>query len=143
MLDLKMLEKLRSWRDRPKVYRTKPARKLPRMYQEEVRAIVTVSAAGDNVILAAQNKYEIDVISVTVQPASSVTVTLKEKNFFVSQGWQLFPLQFAVLAGKIIDRNHDLILNLSAAVSVAVEVRWIPYFKREYRPEWGLGNGAK
>lgn len=137
---LEMLERLKFWQTlgTRKVYRTKPARLLPRMLQEEVRTVLTVATSGDNVILPAQNKWEVEVISVTVQPTNNpVNLALKEKNFFISPVWQLQILQFAVLPGKIIDRNHDLILNLSGNISVNVQVRWIPYTRREYRPEWG------
>lgn len=135
----RQIERLKFWHTLGTsfIYKTKPARKLPRMLQEEIRTVLTVSALGDNVILSAQNKWEVEVFSVTVQPLTAISVALKEKNFFITPAWQLQGLQFAVLAGKIIDRNHDLILNLSSANPVSVQVRWMPYAGREYRPEWG------
>src|SRR6266404_869232 len=128
----RQLERLKFWQTfgTSVIYKTKPARKLPRMLQEEVRTVLTVSAIGDNVILPAQNKFDVEVISVTIQAtsgASSFSAALKEKNFFISPAWTLQIFQFAVLAGKIIDRNHDLILNLNVTATVAVQVRWIPY----------------
>lgn len=118
------------------IFRTKPPSRILPMYLEEIRAVGSTAVIGDTVILPAQNKYDVEVIEITLQAANSVDAQIKEKNFAVSAVWTLSPLQFACLAGKIIDANHDLILNLSAAISVKFEVRWLPYLKRRYEPEW-------
>jgi hypothetical protein len=132
-----MLDNLKFWRRRPYViYNTLPPRKILPMYLEEIREVRTVALSGDNIILDPQVKYDIQVIGVTIQPSAAVSAALKEKNFFMSPFWNLAALQFWSAPGKIVDRNHPLILNLSAAVSTVVEVRWRPYFRREYRPEW-------
>lgn len=130
-----LLKLAKLWR-KEVVYRTLPPRKIPPMLEEEIREVRTVAAIGDNTILDAQVKYEVEVIEITIQPSAAVSAALKEKNFFMSALWQLSALQIWSAPGKVIDRNHPLILTLSSAVSTVVEVRWKPYFRREYRPKW-------
>lgn len=120
------------------IFPARPSAGALKMYFEEQRTCTLIGATTSTVVLPAQLKYDVEVIEITIQCLfnASDTFTVFEKNTQISGPWKLINGQFACLAGKIIDRNNDLIVQNVSSIGHSCEVRWIPYLRRNYNPEW-------
>jgi hypothetical protein len=98
---------------------------------DENRTWGTISAAGDNIVLARQNNYDAQVLEVTIQPVAAVTAYIKSGDQGqISAAYSLGAGEKWSAPGRIVGRSFDLFVNLSAAVSTVFEVRWKPAYGR-------------
>jgi hypothetical protein len=96
----------------------------------EIRAVGTVAAAGDNVVLPRQNNYDVHLLEFSGQTSAPVVLQLKAGSQAISTQWALSAGEKWSAPGIIVSRSFDLILNLSTPVQFNYEVRWRPAYGR-------------
>lgn len=100
--------------------------------EDEFRWVGSVSAANLNLIFGNSNTpVDIEILEITIQPVSQVNATITIGGVPITGTWTLQALQPWSSPGFILERGKQILLLLSAAVSVSFEVRWRLYYGRQ------------
>lgn len=95
--------------------------------------IAATAPAGDNVIfMGRREKVDVEVLEVTLQNQSAVTITaqLHASGYQLSGQWQLAAALFWSHPGFILMPGHVLYLRTQSAGQWAFEIRWRLYYGR-------------
>lgn len=100
--------------------------------EDEYRFVGSVSAGGLNLIFGNSiTPVDIEILEVTIQPASQVTAQITIGGVPITGQWTLQALQPWSSPGFILERGKQVVLNLGSAVATAFEVRWRLYYGRQ------------
>jgi len=100
--------------------------------EDEFRFVGSVSASGLNLIFGnSQTPVDIEILEITIQPASQVNATITIGGVPITGTWTLQALQPWSSPGFILERGKQVVLLLNSAVAVSFEVRWRLYYGRQ------------